>query len=87
MRGYLALKALVVPHMLFLTSRGSYWLLAQEYPIFDILRHRLVIVEEAFGWYHFLPTYALGRMLPSRIDLHWPDSTQQSVDDCTCRAG
>lgn len=84
---YLTLKALVMSHILFLTSHGSYRLLAHKHSIPDVLRHRLVVVEEAFCRHHLFPAHPLSRMLPSRINLHRPDFAQQSVDDCACGTG
>ena len=69
----LALEALDMPHILFLTSHLSHGLLAYQHSISDIPRHRLVVVEEAFRRHHFFPAHPLSRMLPSRINLHRPD--------------
>jgi len=76
-----------MPNILFLTSHGSDRLLAYNHSILDVLRHRLIIMEEAFCRHHLLPAHALGRMLPSRINLYRPDLTQQGIDYGACCAG
>jgi hypothetical protein len=86
-RSRLVLNTLIVSHNIFLAFHGSDRLLAYKYPVLDVLRHRLIIMEEAFRWHHFLPAHALSRMLPSWVNLHRPDLAQQSVDHCTCCAG
>jgi hypothetical protein len=72
------------PHIRFLTAHGSRRLHAEEYLVFDVFWHRLVIMEESLCRYHRLPSCALTRLLLGRINLYRPDLAQHSVHQRTC---